>query len=83
MVSRKQANEFKNENFKLMSSLTNKEEVLQIMRIIWTSKTKQQIASCENMVSNFTLKVGEDNIGCTLLDIEIQRQKIHLEIYYS
>lgn len=66
-----------------MSSLTNKEEVLQIMRIIWTSKTKEQITSCENMVSNFTLKVGEDNIGYTLLDIEIQRQKIHLEIYYS
>jgi len=83
VVSRKQANEFKNENFKLMSSLTNKEEVLQIMRIIWTSITKEQITSCENMVSNFTLKVGEDNIGCTLLDVEIQRQKIHLEIYYS
>jgi len=66
-----------------MSSLTNKEEVLQIMRIIWTSKTKEQITSCQNLVSNFTLKVGEDNIGCTLLDIEIQRQKIHLELYYS
>ena len=65
-----------------MSSLTNKEEVLQIMKIIWTSITKEQITSCENMVSNFTLKVGEDNIGITFLDIEIQRQKIHLELYY-
>lgn len=61
--------------------MTNKEEMIQIMTAIWTSRTKEQLKSCENMLITYSNKVGGDNIGITLIDVEIQRQKLHFQIY--
>ena len=61
--------------------MNNKEEVIQIMKAIWTSRTDQQLDSCENMLRNYSNKVGGDNIGITLIEVEIERQKLHFQIY--
>ena len=61
--------------------MNNKERMFQIMRIIWSSRTKEQLESCENMLRNYSNKVGGDNIGITLIEVEIERQKLHFQIY--
>lgn len=64
-----------------MTKLSNKEDVIQIMKAIWTSRTDQQLKSCENMLRTYSNKVGGDNIGITLIEVEIERQKLHFQIY--
>jgi len=61
--------------------MNNKEEMIQIMKAIWTSRTDQQLQSCENMLRNYSNKVEGDNIGITLIEVEIERQKLHFQIY--
>jgi len=61
--------------------MNNKEEVIQIMKAIWTSRTDQQLQSCEKMLRTYSNKVGGDNIGITLIEVEIERQKLHFQIY--
>tara|TARA_R110002074_G_scaffold360253_1_gene532940 strand:+ start:2110 stop:2298 length:189 start_codon:yes stop_codon:yes gene_type:complete len=61
--------------------MNNKEEMIQIMKSIWTSRTEEQLKSCENMLRTYSNKVGEDNIGITLIEVEIERQKLHFQIY--
>ena len=51
------------------------------MKSIWTSRTEEQLKSCENMLRTYSNKVGEDNIGITLIEVEIERQKLHFQIY--
>ena len=51
------------------------------MRAIWTSRTDEQLKSCENMLRTYSNKVGGDNIGITLIEVEIERQKLHFQIY--
>jgi len=64
-----------------MIKLSNKEEMIQIMTAIWTSRTEEQLKSCENMLRTYSNKVGGDNIGITLIEVEIERQKLHFQIY--
>ena len=64
-----------------MIKLTNQEIMIQIMRSIWTSRTEKQLKSCENMLKTYSNKVGGDNIGTTLIEVEIERQKLHFQIY--
>ena len=61
--------------------MNNKEEMIQIMKAIWTSRTDQQLQSCEKMLRTYSNKVGGDNIGITLIEVEIERQKLHFQIY--
>tara|TARA_R110000765_G_scaffold173283_2_gene278098 strand:- start:290 stop:478 length:189 start_codon:yes stop_codon:yes gene_type:complete len=61
--------------------MNNKERMFQIMRIIWSSRTKEQLKSCEQMLRTYSKKVGGNNIGVTLIEVEIERQKLHLQIY--
>ena len=49
------------------------DEMISIMRTIWSSRTKEQMDSCENMLITFTKK-HKDNLGTTLLKIEMARQ---------
>ena len=64
-----------------MRKLSNKEEMIHIMRAIWTSRTDEQLESCENMLRTYSNKVGGDNIGITLIELEIERQKLTFQIY--
>lgn len=61
--------------------MNNKEEMIHIMRAIWTSRTEEQLKSCENMLRTYSNKVGGDNIGITLIELEIERQKLTFQIY--
>ena len=61
--------------------MTNKEHMVQIMKAIWTSRTNEQLMGCENMLKNYSNKVGESNIGILLIEVEIERQKLHFQIY--
>ena len=51
------------------------------MKAIWTSRTDQQLQSCEKMLRTYSNKVGGDNIGITLIEVEIERQKLQFQIY--
>lgn len=64
-----------------MRKLSNKEEMIHIMRAIWTSRTEEQLESCENMLRTYSNKVGGENIGITLIELEIERQKLTFQIY--
>ena len=64
-----------------MIKITNQEVMIQIMRAIWTSRTEKQLRSCQNMLRTYSNKVGVDNIGVTLIEVEIERQKLHFQIY--
>ena len=61
--------------------MNNKEEMIHIMRAIWTSRTEEQLESCENMLRTYSNKVGGENIGITLIELEIERQKLTFQIY--
>jgi len=61
--------------------MNNKEEMIQIMRAIWTSRTEEQLESCKNMLRTYSKKVGGENIGITLIELEIERQKLTFQIY--
>jgi len=50
------------------------EEMLHIMNVIWSSRSKEQLDACDNMIKTFEKKHGSDNIGITLLSIEMTRQ---------
>ena len=55
--------------------------MIQIMRAIWTSRTEKQLRSCQNMLRTYSNKVGVDNTGVTLIEVEIERQKLQFQIY--
>lgn len=61
-------------NLNTMSLNTN-EQMIYIMKIIWSSRSQQQLEGCQNMINTFEQKHGEDNIGLTLLEIEMARQQ--------
>tara|TARA_R110000803_G_scaffold59599_2_gene118375 strand:- start:10554 stop:10877 length:324 start_codon:yes stop_codon:yes gene_type:complete len=68
----KSINEIKKES---MEKLNAKNEMLHILKTIWTSRTKEQISACENMLKTYTKKHGENNIGITFIEVELERQK--------
>lgn len=49
------------------------DEMISIMRTIWSSRTKEQMDGCEKMLITFTKK-HKDNLGTTLIKIEMARQ---------
>lgn len=49
------------------------DEVISIMRTIWSSRSKEQMDGCENMLVTFTKK-HKNNLGTTLIKIELARQ---------
>ena len=55
-------------------TINARDEMLHIMRCIWGSRDKAKLDSCQNMINNYINKHGENNIGVTLLDIEMARQ---------
>jgi hypothetical protein len=54
--------------------ITPRDEMLHIMRVIWTSRKPEQLKGCQNMIDTFAKKHGENNIGITLMEIEMARQ---------
>lgn len=55
--------------------LNAKNEMLHILKTIWTSRVKEQIIGCENMLKTYTKKHGENNVGITFIEVELERQK--------
>jgi|TARA_R110000851_G_scaffold253126_1_gene405574 hypothetical protein len=49
------------------------DEMISIMRSIWSSRTKEQMDGCEKMLITFT-KTHKNNLGTTLIKIEMARQ---------
>ena len=45
------------------------------MKIIWSSRSQEQLEGCQNMINTFEQQYGEDNIGLTFLGIEMARQQ--------
>ncbi len=56
-------------------NLNPREEMLMIMKTIWSSRTLEQIKGCENMLQTYIKKHGENNFGTTFIEIELARQK--------
>ncbi len=56
------------------NELSPRDEMLHIMRTIWSSRKPEQLKGCQNMIDTFEKKHGEHNIGITLLEIEMARQ---------
>lgn len=68
----------KNKIIDLMNNglvINARDEMLHIMNIIWTSRTAEHLKGCENMIKTFIKKHGSDNVGITLMEIEMSRQK--------
>ncbi len=57
------------------NKLSPRDEMLKIMKIIWGSRTQDMLDGCQNMINTFEKKHGSDNIGITLMDIEMTRQQ--------
>ena len=55
--------------------LSARDEMLHIMKIIWGSRTAEHLKGCEKMIETFEKKHGSNNIGLTLMSIEMTRQK--------
>ena len=53
--------------------ITIPDEVIAIMRTIWSSRSREQMEGCENMLQTFTKK-HKNNLGTTLIKIEMARQ---------
>jgi hypothetical protein len=51
------------------------DEMLHIMKIIWTSRTNEHLKGCQKMIDTFEKKHGSENIGLTLMEVEMTRQK--------
>ena len=56
-------------------SLTPRDQMLHIMRTIWSSRTDDQLKACRRMIKTFERANGSDNFGLTLMEIEMERQK--------
>ena len=65
------------------NELTQRDEMLHIMRTIWSSRKPEQLKGCQNMIDTFEKKHGEHNIGITLLEIEMARQKRLIGMFKS
>lgn len=65
------------------NELTPRDEMLHIMRTIWSSRKPEQLKGCQNMIDTFEKKHGEHNIGITLLEIEMARQKRLIGMFKS
>ncbi len=57
------------------NKLSPRDQMLHIMKIIWSSRTDEQLDGCRNMIETFEKNNGSDNIGLTLLAIEMKRQE--------
>ncbi len=57
------------------TNLNPREEMLMIMKTIWSSRTSEQIKGCENMLQTYIEKHGENNFGTTFIEIELARQR--------
>lgn len=55
------------------NKLSITDEMINVMRSIWSSRTKEQMDSCEKMLITFKEK-HKDNLGTTLINIEMARQ---------
>ena len=51
------------------------DEVVHICKSIWSSRTKEQMESCNNMVNTFTTKHAEHTGALMMLNIEVARQE--------
>tara|TARA_R110000822_G_scaffold51147_5_gene133079 strand:+ start:657 stop:944 length:288 start_codon:yes stop_codon:yes gene_type:complete len=49
------------------------DEMISIMRSIWSSRTAEQMEGCEKMLITFNNK-HKENLGTTLIKIEMARQ---------
>tara|TARA_R110000744_G_scaffold104220_2_gene199657 strand:+ start:2269 stop:2658 length:390 start_codon:yes stop_codon:yes gene_type:complete len=56
-------------------STTPRDQMLHIMRTIWSSRTDDQLKACRNMIKTFERANGTENFGSTLMEIEMERQK--------
>ena len=55
--------------------LNANDSMIYIMKIIWSSRSQEQLEGCQNMINTFEQQYGEDNIGLTFLGIEMARQQ--------
>ena len=51
-----------------------RDEMLHICKTIWSSRTPEQLEGCSNMLKTYIQKHGDENIGITLIELEIVRQ---------
>ena len=59
----------------MTKDLNAKDEMLHIMKTIWTSRTSEHLKGCQNMIDTFERKHGSENIGLTLMEVEMTRQQ--------
>lgn len=59
----------------MTEKLNAKDEMLHIMKTIWTSRTSEHLKGCQKMIDTFEEKHGSDNVGLTLMEVEMTRQK--------
>ncbi len=52
-----------------------RDAMLHICKTIWTSRTAEHIEGCENMLKNYKKTHGDQNIGITLIELELARQR--------
>jgi len=60
---------------KMETNLNPRDEMLLIMKTIWSSRTLEQIKGCENMLQTYIQKHGDNNFGTTFIEIEMPRQR--------
>tara|TARA_R100001443_G_scaffold14704_1_gene24581 strand:- start:80 stop:358 length:279 start_codon:yes stop_codon:yes gene_type:complete len=52
-----------------------RDAMLHICKTIWSSRTDEHIEGCENMLKNYKKTHGDQNIGITLIELELARQR--------
>tara|TARA_R100001015_G_C4618522_1_gene175014 strand:+ start:936 stop:1214 length:279 start_codon:yes stop_codon:yes gene_type:complete len=55
--------------------ISARDAMLHICKTIWTSRTEEHIEGCENMLENYKKTHGDQNIGITLIELELARQR--------
>ena len=58
---------------KTMETITAKDECVKICQTIWSCKNEEQKDACYNMFETYKKKHGDENVGITLIEIELAR----------
>tara|TARA_R100000742_G_C4214272_1_gene39788 strand:- start:124 stop:510 length:387 start_codon:yes stop_codon:yes gene_type:complete len=63
----------KNQKEKMENKITAEDECFKIIQAIWSCKSDEQKDGCVNMFETYKKKHGEENIGITLIKLELKR----------
>jgi len=63
----------KDKNKSGSGDITAKDHCFKVIEAIWSCKDDKQKEGCYNMFETYKQRHGEENVGCTFIEIELRR----------